>query len=79
MLLSMFNMRHVSMFVIFDKFLVCICCFVLSYLSKLKRSVRLVFSADFLYAFSSKYLFFSDNRNVHEIKTDKLQCYDKNW
>ena len=26
----------------------------------------------------SKYLF-SDKINVHKIKTDKLQCYDKNW
>ena len=60
------------MFYMFDKFLVCICCFVWSYLSKSKSSVRLVFSADFLYAFSSKYLFLSDNRNVHEIKTEKL-------
>ena len=26
----------------------------------------------------NKYLF-SDKRNIHKIKTDKLQCYDKNW
>ena len=54
MLLSMFDMWYVSMFDMFDKFLVCVCCFVLSYLSKLKRGVALAFSVDFLYTFSTK-------------------------
>ena len=35
-------------------FLVCICCFVLCYLPKLKRGMPLAFSANFLYMFSIK-------------------------
>ena len=35
-------------------FLVCICCFVLCYLSKSKRDMALVFSEDFQYTFSIK-------------------------
>ena len=42
-------------------FLVCICCFVLRYLPKLKWGMALAFTADFLYMFPIKIFLTKDH------------------